>query len=185
MDSQALLADEPINPQVVNNATPIHECAETLPHEDLELKDSPTSCDLSPSPPAQHDTFSSTSSDQGIDLVFWASESYNADPINIRDVHPEVLRTASKQVAHIPLEHLYTVCCAAQQGRGVPTLWSCAGDKLACWDCYTSQSRVCVRWLRGNEFIILPLVAWFRREDAEPSDRDYWIWDGIVRGAGV
>jgi hypothetical protein len=182
-DVQEQLADQPASPLILNGTSPIHGSGPIQPLESLDANDYSMNVDLHSSPPNSTKTPSTTSSDENRKFQLNAVDAYNADPV--KDICKEVLHIASQQLRRIPGEHLFRFCCTAQQDKGVPTLWCRLGDKIACWDCYTSKNRVCIRWLGGDEYLMLPLAACFRRVEAEPWEKDYWIWDGVVRGKGI
>lgn len=110
-----------------------------------------------------------------------ALDVHNSNPIPFARICPDVQERVLDQVGHLDLSNLQTQECLQQYRRGLstpcwPKEWE--SDRFACWNCYVSNEDVCMRWLGGVAFAVLPLIAQLRKSDVGPQDMDYWVWDG-------
>ncbi|KAH6618891.1 hypothetical protein C7974DRAFT_39076 [Boeremia exigua] len=131
------------------------------------------------SPPLTHHALSSEIP-AGYD--FYALDAYHSDPVPFGRMCPQVREIAALQLYHYDLSNLNGQRCLQQHYLGLRTYrWymESNSDKFACEDCSMSKTSVCMRWLGGNAFLILPLIPKFRTLGLASEDLGYWIWDGV------
>lgn len=134
-----------------------------------------------------HDSPSSASADN-ISLpeelsghYFLALDAYNSDPLPFEDICPIVIEYAAQQLDEFDWSKLKRRRCLEQCGNDLRTLrWSqdVKSEKFACWTCSMTKESVCIRWLGGNAFLILPLLPRLRKPDTGPESLEYWVWGG-------
>jgi hypothetical protein len=112
---------------------------------------------------------------------FLALDAYNHDPVPFEDICPIVIEFAAQQLDEFDWSKLKRRKCMEQLKHDSRThRWSqdVKHDRFACWTCSMSKDSVCMRWLGGNAFLILPLLPKLRKPGTRTDQLEYWVWGG-------
>lgn len=110
-----------------------------------------------------------------------ALDAHNSDPVPYSQISPQAVKLATQQLGNFRVTGLNRQRCLQQHFRGLQTRrydMGVSSDKFACEGCSMSPGRVCMRWLRANSFVILPLAPKFRDSLLGSRDLGYWVWEG-------
>ncbi|KAF2036155.1 hypothetical protein EK21DRAFT_83865 [Setomelanomma holmii] len=111
--------------------------------------------------------------------TFFGFDAVTLDPLPESQICPAIPHKATQVLDCVDTHGIALGKCIYQSSLRRPTLWSFGTcDKLACSGCFVSR-KVCMRWLGGQSYIILPLLTALRKPSAQIVDTEYWLWDGV------